>query len=292
MPTVRPETRFTLKRLRRTSTLLLACGLLALTGVFAASLHFTSHWLVRENKRSKPIALRNQPQPQPAVSRSEVPASTQSVDRYVVAGGGGASTGGSLRLQATAAEAGASDTQTGGNFRLNSGFWNTLSATEASPTPTPTPTATPTPTVSPTPTPTLTPTPTPTGSIQLLLDSSGPDPDQAAALDSVSFLRDPFQVINEGNFFTQPNDRNTRIILFASNVSLDTNEPPTAIRVLLTDANGSSYDVPAEDARQVPNFPFTQVVFRLPDALSPGRCLVRIQLHTQISNTGAIRIRS
>ena len=127
--------------------------------------------------------------------------------------------------------------------------------------------------------------------MQLLLDSSGPDPEQAAALDATLFVRDPFQVINDGNFFTQPNDPNTRVILFASNLSLGTNEPPSTITVHLIDANGSTFDVAVEDARQIPNFPFTQVVFRLPDGLAAGRCLVSIGLHNQTSNTGTFRIR-
>lgn len=298
MPTVvRPGTRFTLKRLRRTSTLLLTAGLLALTGVFAASIHLNEHWLISDNKPTKPIALRRALQPQPAVSRPEVPASTESVDRYVVAGGGGVSTGGSFRLEATAGEAGAADTQSGGNFRLNSGFWNTLMLSEASPTPTPTPTATPTPTPSATPTPTPTPSPTPTpdptpsGLIELLLDSSGPDPEQAAALDSVLFLRDPFPVINEFNYFTQPSDRNTRVALFAANLSLPQNESPAHVTVHLTAANGFIYDIPAEEVRTVPNFPFAQVVFRLPDNLAPGRCTVRIELHSQLSNAATFRVR-
>jgi hypothetical protein len=124
------------------------------------------------------------------------------------------------------------------------------------------------------------------------LDSSGPDPEQAAALDATLFLRDPFQVINEGNFFTQPNDRNTRVILFGSNLSLDPNEPPSTIKVHLIDANGLTFEVAVEDARHLPNFPFTQVVFRLPDGIAAGRCLVSIELHNQTSNIGTFRIRS
>src|SRR2546423_2588749 len=43
------------------------------------------------------------------------------------------------------------------------------------------------------------PTPTPSGPMQLLLDSSGPAANQVASLDSISFLRDPFSVLNGAN---------------------------------------------------------------------------------------------
>src|SRR2546426_9012548 len=88
------------------------------------------------------------------------------IDRRVIAGGGGTSSGGSIRLEGTAGETSASRTMSGGSLTLNGGFWNTLVAT-ATPTPTstPTPTATPTPTPTPTTTPTPIPTPTPTPNV-------------------------------------------------------------------------------------------------------------------------------
>ncbi len=46
--------------------------------------------------------------------------------------------------------------------------------------------------------------------IQIALDSSGPDSAQAAALDSMLLLRDPFPVINDANLLNQGGDRNTR----------------------------------------------------------------------------------
>ena len=214
------------------------------------------------------------------------------IDRTVIAGGGGTSSGGNFRLDGTVAEVSASNTQSGGPYALDGGYWNTLtSAVAATPTPTPTPTPTASPTPTPTATPTPTPTPTPPNPIQLLLDASGPDPEQAAALDSVSFLRDPFQVVNDGNFFTQSTDRNTRIILFVANLQLAQGEPPSTVVINLVDANGQGYNVPAEDVRLVPGSNFTQVVFRLPDNLAVGRCTVAISFHNQLSNPGAIRIR-
>src|SRR5207249_2840940 len=55
-----------------------------------------------------------------------------------------------------------SNAQSGGQFTMNGGYWNTLQTPSASPTATPTPTPTATPTPTPTPTPASTPTPSPT----------------------------------------------------------------------------------------------------------------------------------
>lgn len=128
--------------------------------------------------------------------------------------------------------------------------------------------------------------------IQLILDLSGPDPEQAAALDSELFLRDPFRVVNEANQLNQGLDRNTRVIIFATNLQLSQGEPPSAVVVNLIDINNQSYDIPAEDVRLAPNFAFAQVIFRLPDNLGVGTCTVKIKAHGQVSNAGTIRIRS
>ncbi|MFL6547035.1 MAG: Calx-beta domain-containing protein, partial [Candidatus Udaeobacter sp.] len=60
--------------------------------------------------------------------------------------------------------------------------------------------------------------------LQLILDESGPDPIQAAALDSLLFLRDPFPVLNGANVLNQGPDRNTRIIIFVMNLQLNQGE--------------------------------------------------------------------
>jgi hypothetical protein len=97
--------------------------------------------------------------------------------------------------------------------------------------------------------------------------------------------------VNPGNFFTPTNDRNTRLIIFVANLQLVQGEPPSFVVVNLIDGNNQSYDVAAEDVRGVPNFDFTQVVFRLPDNLAAGTCTIKVKAHGQISNVGTIRIR-
>src|SRR6185369_4563291 len=138
-----------------------------------------------------------------------------------------------------------------------------------------------------------TPTPTPTpGPIQLLLDQSGPAVNQLAALDSVLFTRDPFPVVNAADLLNLGVDRNTRVIVFATNLQLLQGESSSAVTVTLVDSNNQSYEIPAEEVRPVPNFPFTQVIFRLPDNAPVGTCIITLKAHGQTSNSGSIRIRT
>src|SRR6185503_17262817 len=119
------------------------------------------------------------------------------------------------------------------------------------------------------------------GPLQLLLDRSGPALNQVAALDSVFLTRDPFPVVNALNLGV---DRNTRVIVFATNLQLLQGESSSAVTVSLVDSNNQSYNIAAEDVRPVPNFPFTQVVFRLPDSTSVGTCIITLKAHGQTSN--------
>ena len=54
------------------------------------------------------------------------PEAVGSIDHYVIAGGGGTSSGGSLRVDGTVAEVGASKQMSGGSLTLNGGFWNAV----------------------------------------------------------------------------------------------------------------------------------------------------------------------
>jgi CSLREA domain-containing protein len=126
--------------------------------------------------------------------------------------------------------------------------------------------------------------------LELILDESGPDANQAAAFDSLLFVRDPFHVQSIASWLDLGSDRNTRLIIFAGNLQLNQAEPASAVVVSLVDAHNQSFDVPAEDVRGAPNSSFTQVKFRLPESLADGVCMVTIKSHGQISNTGTIRI--
>jgi hypothetical protein len=134
------------------------------------------------------------------------------------------------------------------------------------------------------------PTPTPGSGMQLLLEVSGPTTTQAAALDSLLFTRDPFPVVNV-NYLLTRSDHNTRVVLFVTKLQLAPGEVSSAVVVDLLDSSNVSFHVPAEDVRAVPNFDFTQVIFRLPDNLAAGECVVQVTAHGQVTNTGTIRIR-
>jgi hypothetical protein len=126
--------------------------------------------------------------------------------------------------------------------------------------------------------------------IQLLLEQSGPAINQAVALDSVLYLRDPFPVVNTANLLGPGNDRNTRLLIFVSNVILLPDEPPGAVVVNLVDSNNQSHDIAAENVWTGANSDFSQVTFRLPDSLPSGTCTILVKLHGQFSNIGTIRI--
>jgi outer membrane protein assembly factor BamB len=130
------------------------------------------------------------------------------------------------------------------------------------------------------------------GPPQLLLDESGPAPNQVAALDSVLLTRDPFPVVNGADLLNLGVDRNTRVVVFAMKLQLLQGETSSAVTVSLVDSNNHPYDIAAEDVRRVPNSLFTQVVFRLPDNISIGTCMIMLKAHGYTSNSGSIRIRT
>ena len=127
--------------------------------------------------------------------------------------------------------------------------------------------------------------------LQLMFEEIGSNPIPAAALDSVLFLRDPFQVVNTSNQLNQGADRNTRIIVFVTNLQLAAGENSSAVTVNLFDSSNQNYDVTAEDVRTVPGFSSAQVIFKLPDNLSPGKCMIKVKAHGQSSNSGTLTIK-
>jgi hypothetical protein len=112
-------------------------------------------------------------------------------------------------------------------------------------------------------TPTPTPTPTP-ALIQLILEENGPTATQAAAFDSVLFVRDPFPLVNSSNVLKLVSDPNTRVMIFVTNLQLLPGETASAVMVQLTDSANQSFNIPAEDVRLIPSVGFTQVIFDCP----------------------------
>lgn len=126
---------------------------------------------------------------------------------------------------------------------------------------------------------------------QLLLNDSGSVSNHLAALDAWLFLSDPFQVVSAADWLNLGSDKNTRVVLFATNLQLAQGETASAVVVNLVDSNNQSYDVAAEDVRAVPGFNFTQVILRLPNDLHVGTCTIKLKVHGQISNAGTFGIK-
>jgi len=126
--------------------------------------------------------------------------------------------------------------------------------------------------------------------ILLVLEESGPAPQQAAALESLLFSRDLFRVQSVANWPTLQPGQRTRVMIFAQNLRLNQGETASDVIVNLVDGSNQNFNVPAADVRTLPNTDLTQVVFTLPEALAPGTCTVTIKMHGQTSNTGTIRI--
>jgi Beta-propeller repeat len=133
--------------------------------------------------------------------------------------------------------------------------------------------------------------PGPDSPIHLLLETSGPAGDQIAGLESTLFLRDPLLTVGSYYLYS-PSDRNARVMLFIANLQLMPGETASSVVINLIDGNNQSFDIAAEDVRQVPSFHLTQVTFRLPDNLAPGTCTIKVKAHGQLSNAGTIRIRT
>lgn len=125
--------------------------------------------------------------------------------------------------------------------------------------------------------------------LELVLEESGPAANQAAALDALLLVRDPFRIVGIPEWWPTTGDRNTRVILFA-NLELRSDELPSAVTIRIFVDGTSPFDVQAEAVRPIHNSELTEVVFRLPNNLPLGTHTVRILAHTQISNAGTIRI--
>jgi hypothetical protein len=125
---------------------LVGAGLLALflaTGValpLATKHLFPSHPI--DNRISQPELKTKDP----SVTRSPIAVPQASpqfeLSQKIIAGGGGTTAGGSLRLDGTVGQATAGAQSSGGRYTLNGGFWQAQLGVSGTPTPTPTPTST------------------------------------------------------------------------------------------------------------------------------------------------------
>ena len=128
--------------------------------------------------------------------------------------------------------------------------------------------------------------------LQLHLEQFGLVPNLAAAVESITLLRDPFPVVNGTNTLNPTSDKNTRVLIFLDNFQLAPGETAASVVVNLIGSDNQSFDVAAEDVRLLPNSSISQVAFRLPNSLAIGECTLTVKARGQVSNAGIIRIRN
>ena len=119
----------------------------------------------------------------------------------------------------------------------------------------------------------------------MLLEESGPNPNQAAALDAILAVRDPFSLLLP-EWASPGVVQNTRVMLFAQNLQLNPGELPGAVLVRLFASNGQVFQVSAEDVRPLRNSEFTQVIIRLPNNFPAGTTTAFILAHSRQRNSG------
>jgi uncharacterized protein (TIGR03437 family) len=107
---------------------------------------------------------------------------------------------------------------------------------------------------------------------------------QAVALDSVTFVRGPFKVLNDHNFSA---DHHTRVIIFMSNLGMTQPNPA----VLTVQAAG--VDLTVENVglvTGVTGLNASYIVVRLPDGLPTGDLPLTVSLNGNVSNITILSI--
>lgn len=108
---------------------------------------------------------------------------------------------------------------------------------------------------------------------------------RAAALDSVTMLREPFSLRNIFNFSS---DQRTRIMFFATGIDL---LPGESVTVQLEDTDHHLFPLVIEDIRKLPNFNFSQITVKLPDSITlEGDHQLSLTLHGVTSNKPLISL--
>jgi len=135
--------------------------------------------------------------------------------------------------------------------------------------------------------PNFTITPNSTAAPALLTEANT---NRAVALDSVTFMRDPFSLTAINNFSL---DLRTRVTLFAVGMDLLSGEDISVVTAQIEDAAHKMYPVKVEYVGKVPGFDWlTQVVIRLPDDfLNAVDVLVSVSFRGKVSNKAIIGIR-
>jgi hypothetical protein len=114
--------------------------------------------------------------------------------------------------------------------------------------------------------------------------------ERALALDSVTFLRDPFTLLASPDFSA---DHRRRISLFAGNIELNAGESSSVVTAQAVDAHNQPYSLAVEFVGKVPGYGWlTQVVVKLPDQLATtGDLRISISLRGVPSNQALVNIK-
>jgi len=114
--------------------------------------------------------------------------------------------------------------------------------------------------------------------------------DSAVALDSPTFVRDPFPLTNLFNFST---DHRTRLMLFGMNMELMLGENSSAVTARAEDAALNVFPLTVEFVGPLPGVDgVTQIVVRLPDNTPTGQTLsISATLRGKTTNKVRVRMR-
>ena len=112
---------------------------------------------------------------------------------------------------------------------------------------------------------------------------------KALSVDSVTFQRDPFPLLNDNNLSS---DKRTRIKLLLVDLDLFSGETLSIMTAQAIDHSGVSHNLPVEDLRKVPGQPWlSQLTVMLPsDLVVPDELTVSVTARGKTSNSGTIRI--
>jgi beta-glucanase (GH16 family) len=112
---------------------------------------------------------------------------------------------------------------------------------------------------------------------------------RALALDSVTFMRDPFSVRNSHNFSS---DQTTRLMLLSANLDLQPGDGPSIVSAQADDGKGHTYPLAVEWVGRLPSFDWiTVVIAKFPDELlGADQTLVSVTARNQSSNQVSISI--
>lgn len=128
----------------------------------------------------------------------------------------------------------------------------------------------------------------PSGQIPILLTRDNAE--RALALDSVTFMSEPFEITSVHNFST---DQRTRISLFAVNVDLGAGETSSVIEAQAEDPNGQTFPLTVEFFGVVPNFTWLkQVIVKLPNEIANSNEIrVSLKVRSTVGNKVTVKLK-